>query len=189
MTLFTEKAPKIMVTLLKDFPQWGPEDAAAVLGNAGAETGGFTKLQEIKPLVPGSAGGWGWMQWTGPRRRAFEAYVARNNLDPSSDKANYNFLFVELTGSEKAAVAKTAAAVGLKAKTIAFERSFERARIKHDDVRYAYAQKALESYNASDKTTGILGTPPSVPPLVITTGIAGGVVAAIVAVLRYFGVI
>lgn len=194
MTLFTEKAPKIMVTLLKDFPQWGPEDAAAVLGNIGAETGGFTALQEIKPMVPGSAGGWGWVQWTGPRRRAFEAYVKRNNLDPASDLANYKYLFVELTGSEKAAVAKTAAAKGLQAKTIAFERSFERAGIKHDDVRYNYAKQALAAYNASDKVTGILPDESSTPsgtvaPLVITTGITGGIVAAIVAVLRYFGVI
>lgn len=197
MTLFTDKAPKIMVTLLKDFPQWGPEDAAAVLGNIGAETGGFTALQEIKPMVPGSAGGWGWVQWTGPRRRAFEAYVKRNNLDPSSDLANYKYLFVELTGSEKGAVAKTAAAKGLQAKTIAFERNFERAGIKHDDVRFRYAQQALAAYNASDKVTGIIPEETSGPeaptgtfsPLVITTGISGGVIAAIVAVLRYFGVI
>ena len=33
---------------------------------------------------PGAKGGWGWAQWTGKRRRQFEAYVKEHNLDPYS---------------------------------------------------------------------------------------------------------
>lgn len=191
MTLFTDKAPKIMVSLLKDFPSWTVEDAAAAVGNLGYETGGFKYMQEIKPVVAGSAGGYGWPQWTGPRRRAYEAYCARNNLDPASDIANYKYLFVELTTTEKRTVPAVAAATTLYNKTVAFEKSFERAGVKNYASRYKYAQDALAAYNASDKTTGIVPSETSsgTLPLVITTGVAGGALGAIVLVLRYFGVI
>lgn len=73
---FRAKAPGIMAQLVRDFPIT-PEDAAAIVGNLGHESQGFTAMQEFKPVVAGSRGGWGWAQWTGPRRRAFEAYCAR----------------------------------------------------------------------------------------------------------------
>lgn len=145
---FETDAPWAMNKLIADFG-FSVEDAAAIMGNAGHESNGFKTLQEIKPVVPGSAGGYGWFQWTGPRRRLFEAYCSRNSLDKNSREANYAFLFVELTGSEKGAVAKTKAAVGLQAKTKAFEMAFERAGVKHYPSRYQWAEKALKAYNAS----------------------------------------
>lgn len=181
MTLFTDKAVKYMPILMKDF-SLSDEDAAAIFGNAGAETEGFKYFQEIKPTVPGSAGGFGWFQWTGPRRRAFEAYCARNNLDPRSDEANYKFLFVELSGSEKKAIPALKAASGLYNKTVAFEKSFERAGVKAYDKRYKYAKEALEAYRAKAPTV-------SPTPLIIYSGFAGGALAAIVAVLQFFGII
>lgn len=77
------------------------EQAAGLVGNLGYESGGFKLLQEIKPLVPGSAGGYGWAQWTGPRRRAFEKWCVENALFPHSDEANYGFLLHELLGDFK----------------------------------------------------------------------------------------
>lgn len=131
-------------------------DAAAAVGNGGHESGGFAKLQEINPTVKGSRGGYGWFQWTGPRRRAFEAWCAKNKLDPSSDEANAGFFLAELQGSEKAAVAKTKAAgkglpeqAALVAKVKAFELAYERAGVKHYDSRVAYAQRALKAYRLS----------------------------------------
>ena len=100
--------------------------------------------------MKGSRGGFGWFQWTGPRRRAFESYCQRNGLDPYSDKANYGFLFVELHGSEKAAVAKTKAAKTLEAKVKAFELAFERAGVKHYASRNTWAKRALDAWNASE---------------------------------------
>ena len=67
-----------------------------IVGNLGYESGGLKTLQEIEPAVPGSRGGYGWAQWTGPRRRAFEAWAAAHVLEPSSDEANYGFLIYEL---------------------------------------------------------------------------------------------
>lgn len=150
MSLFTDKAPPIMVTLMADFGLT-KTDAAAILGNLGHESGGFKLFQEQKPLVPGSKGGFGWAQWTGPRRREFEAYCARNSLDPKSDRANYGFLFVELTGAEKRAIAALKSATGLEAKVKAFEAAFERAGVKHYDSRNSYARQALAAYEALEK--------------------------------------
>lgn len=148
MSLFTQKAPSIMRKLMDDF-LLSVMDAAAIVGNLGHESGGFKFLQEKKPLVPGSAGGYGWAQWTGPRRRLYEAYCARNKLDPASDKANYGYLFVELSGSEKAAIPAVKAAKDLRAKVIAFEAKFERAGIKHYESRLKYAEQALKAFEGA----------------------------------------
>lgn len=145
--LFKAKAPWIMALLIRDFDLI-LDDGCAVLGNIGHECGGFELFQEQKPLVPGSRGGFGWAQWTGPRRRAFEAYCARNKLDPKGDQANYGFLFVELSGSESSAITKMKAAKGLRAKVRAFEASFERASMKHYDSRDTWARRAREAWDA-----------------------------------------
>lgn len=169
MSLFTQKAPSIMRKLMADFALTD-EDAAAIVGNLGHESGGFKFLQEKKPLVPGSKGGYGWAQWTGPRRRAYEAYCKRNNLDPASDKANYGFLWVELTTTEKAAVPAVKRAVGLAAKVKAFELAFERAGIKHYDSRVKYAGWALAAYHAEQ--------PSNQPQAVVTPENSAAVIAS-----------
>ena len=152
-TLFRQKAPGIMNLLMADFAL-DLESAAAVLGNLGHESGGFRFLQEKQPLVPGSEGGWGWAQWTGSRRRAFEAYVDRNGFDPASDTANYKWLYIELKGlegSEGRAIPAVKSAVGLQEKVIAFELAFERAHkdFKHYESRVEWAQRALDAYRAN----------------------------------------
>lgn len=148
---FKKVAPKYMRKLMMDFPELSLEDAAAIFGNAGHESGGFTILQEIKPTVAGSRGGWGWMQWTGPRRKAFEAYAKRTGKDLSADDTNYDYLFLELKGiegSEKAAIPNTIKAKGLDAKVEAFEKSFLRAGVKHYPKRKQWAKIALDAYTA-----------------------------------------
>lgn len=160
MSKFEVDAVWAMDKLIADFG-FSVEDAAAIMGNAGHESIGFTTLQEIKPTVAGSRGGYGWFQWTGPRRRLYEDYCSRNKLNPASREANYAYLFVELKGSEKAAVAKTKAAVGLQAKTKAFEMAFERAGVKHYPSRYQWAEKALAAYR-DRKPTEVVETVPEV---------------------------
>ncbi len=76
--------------------------AAGIVGNLGFESGGFKSLQEIDPQ--GGLGGYGWAQWTGPRRRSFERWCAQNGLKPSSDEANYGYLLVELRGAYRRTV-------------------------------------------------------------------------------------
>lgn len=71
--------------------------AAGIVGNLDHESGGFASLQEIAPVVPGSRGGYGYAQWTGPRRRQFEEWAEARGLPLNSYEANYGFLRYELT--------------------------------------------------------------------------------------------
>ena len=188
---FRAVAPKYMRQLMADF---GIEDidAAAVFGNAGYESLGFTVMQEIKPTVKGSRGGYGWFQWTGPRRKAYEAYCKRNKLDPASPEANYAFLFVELIGPEKASLAKLKAAKTLDTKTVAFEKAYERAGVKNYPKRKAWAAIALNALRADSATVEPRPPVPAPPPPPKdetpatgqeTAGINWGKVGAVIAIL------
>jgi hypothetical protein len=75
--------------------------AAGIVGNFDHETGGFKYLQELKPTVPGSKGGRGFAMWTGPRRKAFEAWSAENNLDPDSYDASFGFFVHEVQNTNE----------------------------------------------------------------------------------------
>jgi hypothetical protein len=151
MSKFAEYAPRIMRDLIAE-PGFGfgVYDAAAIVGNAGHESGGLEKMQEIAPVVKGSRGGYGWFQWTGPRRRAFEKWAKAKGLSVDSYEANYGFLVHELRGPEKSAVAKTKAAKTLDAKVKAFELAYERAGVKHYPSRNRWARRALELYEADE---------------------------------------
>lgn len=89
--------------------------AAGLVGNLGAESKGFEDMQEKRPTA--GRGGWGWAQWTGPRRRDFENWARNRNLDVSSDEANYGFLVYELTGKQKNFLAKLRGALDLQEAT------------------------------------------------------------------------
>lgn len=186
MTLFNKKAPWIMSKLMADLGL-GFDDAAAIVGNLGHESAGFKALQEIEPTVKGSRGGYGWAQWTGPRRRLYEAYCKRNNLNPASDEANYAFLYVELTGTHKAAIPALRAARSLRDKVVAFEKKYERAGVKHYDSRYAYAKRALAVYKPMVPPPSAV--PPAPPPEADPrdVGLAASGAAATAATGAYFG--
>lgn len=78
-----------------------PEHVAdAFILNARDESGLRTDINEIAPLVPGSRGGFGLMQWTGPRRRALEAFAAQRGTDVSDLNTQLDFLVTELQGPE-----------------------------------------------------------------------------------------
>jgi hypothetical protein len=74
------------------------EQAAGLVGNLLYESGGFAKLQEVHPLIPGSRGGFGVAQWTGRRREAFEDYARKHGLSVNTDACNYGFLITEIRG-------------------------------------------------------------------------------------------
>src|SRR5579859_3471076 len=96
MSTYEQRAVWLMKKLLADFPEWGPEDAAACVGNGGAESN-LQAVQEAHPIS--GRGGFGWFQWTGPRRNAFEAYCQRSGKNMYADETNYDYLFVELKGA------------------------------------------------------------------------------------------
>lgn len=165
-SVFEQKAPGIMRRLMGDFPALRLEDVAAIVGNLGHECGGFETLQEIKPTVAGSRGGYGWPQWTGSRRRAYEAYCKRTGKNPASDEANYAYLWIELSGhegTEKAAIGKTVGAATLQSKVIAFEMAFLRAGVKHYTSRKKYAALALDAYRIAVRNGAVQPYPPAAP--------------------------
>jgi hypothetical protein len=147
---FLAKAPRIMENLVSDF---GLKDfqAAGLMGNIGEECDGFREMQEKKPLIPGSRGGFGWAQWTGPRRTQFESFCRVNGLSPFSDAANYGFLKQELNTSQSMALTAVQKAPSISKAVRAFEASFERAKagLEHFDRRDQWADLALQSFRAN----------------------------------------
>lgn len=138
---FAAKAPGVMKDLMRDF-NLTKEQAAGIVANLGHESAGFTAYQEGKPLG-GGRGGAGWAQWTGPRRRQFEAWAAAKGLDPRSDAANYGFLKHELNGSHAGALAAVRRENSAQGAMVAFENTFERAGVKNWASRQGYLNKAL----------------------------------------------
>lgn len=87
-----------------------PDLAAAWILNFKDESGLNPGINEIAPLVPGSRGGYGLYQLTGPRRRAYEAYAAERGLPLDSVDAQLDFMMTELQGPEARAWEKIQAA-------------------------------------------------------------------------------
>jgi hypothetical protein len=180
---FEETAKRIIRDLIRDF-QLDVPSCAAIVGNFGHETGGFTKLQEIKPTVSGSRGGYGWAQWTGPRRRSYESWCDKHTLDPSTYDANYGFAKYELQNDYAAALKRVRAPGSLRDKVVAFEIAYEGAGVKSYDSRLRYAERALKAF-------GAVPAPPDIPKPVpvpvkpksnagpaLGTVVAGGTTAA-----------
>jgi hypothetical protein len=123
--------------------------AAGIVGNLGYESAGFKALQEMKPAVEGSRGGYGWAQWTGPRRRAFEKWSAENNLKPAADEANYGFLLAELRGSHRATIRDVKKTETLSGAVFSVGQTYERpggttaTHLPGFDGRLRYAERAL----------------------------------------------
>jgi Phage tail lysozyme len=150
---FLAKAPGIMAKLIADF---GLKDfqAAGLLGNIGEECDGFREMQEKKPLIPGSKGGFGWAQWTGPRRTKFEAFCSGLGLSPFADAANYGFLREELNTSQAMSLTAIQKTASIAKAVRSFEATFEGAKagLEHFDRRDQWSDLALRSFRASAST-------------------------------------
>lgn len=141
MSKFTDTVTKFNPRLTKDLSITDVQ-AAGIWGNVGGETGGLTALQEKNPTVAGSKGGWGWMQWTGPRRRAFLAWCEKEGLDPSADEANYRYLVFETITLEPKSLVGLRKTTTTDAATETFMLLNLRPGIQHLDVRQRWAEKA-----------------------------------------------
>jgi hypothetical protein len=142
--IFFTKAPGIMQRLIDDFGLTVIQ-AAGVLGNIGHECGGFRLMQEVNP-IGGGAGGFGWCQWTGPRRTTFMEFCTTNSLAATSDEANYGYLKKELQTTESAAIPALRATATLKDAVRTFEQKFERAGVKNYPRREKWARLALQAF-------------------------------------------
>lgn len=127
---------RLMNDLMADFG-FTKTQAAGIVGNLDHESDGFEGLQEYNPTVKGSRGGYGYAQWTGPRRRQFESWAAENGYsDLSSYAANYGFLKHEMTQTwEKRAVDRVKQTNSVEDATKVFQDTFLRPGIPHTKSR------------------------------------------------------
>jgi regulator of extracellular matrix RemA (YlzA/DUF370 family) len=137
---------------------------AGMYGNWGVECDQFRALQEYKPTVAGSRGGWGPPQWTGPRRRAFEAWADSHGFKRDDPEAFYLYTLIELRGPEKAALAALRKTKTLDTATTVFMEKFERPGVEHLAVRKKHALDALHILETAMSSTAapVAGTAPFV---------------------------
>ena len=141
---FDARAGWVVQRLLTDFDVMKLNHAGGVVGNLGGESG-LEAINEKHPLVVGSRGGFGWGQWTGDRRRAFEAWCAGHGLDITSDEANYRWLCEEMRGPEHHALDQVLKTTSIEAATETFEAYYERPADLRAGLRdrIAFAKRAI----------------------------------------------
>lgn len=109
--------------------------AAGMARRMRAESGLDPGVSEIAPTVPGSRGGYGLNQWTGPRRRQFEAFAADRGARPDDLATQLDFTVWELGNTERAAYdAMLGAATPADAERLYMEK-FLRPGVAHADMR------------------------------------------------------
>ena len=140
----TKKRPSSCARLLVDFPIFKDFHAAAILGNMGAETGGFTLMQEVRPRA--GRGGLGWLQWTGPRRIDFETFCQPPNPSTATDEGNYNFMVHEMRGKERKARELFEVTTNLDDATQVFMLKYERPGVKALEKRKTFARRAFSLF-------------------------------------------
>jgi hypothetical protein len=143
---FKKTAPDIMKRLMDDF-DFSAEQAAGVLGNIGHECNGFENLHEIGQ--PEGKGGYGWCQWTGPRRKLFFGWCDKHKLDWETPEANYGYLKYDLENGYQYTVSAVLKAKAVHDAVMAFERTYEVAGTPNYKSRNAWADEAMEAYKAA----------------------------------------
>lgn len=189
MTLFEQKCITYIPRLQKDLNITRIQ-ACGIFGNLGTETGGFLHLQELNPTVKGSRGGYGWMQWTGPRRKKYEAWCKANNKVPSADESNYEYLVLETRTDELHSLIQLRKTTTTDAATETFMLKNLRPGTQHLDNRKRWAKIAEKATASTAPEAGaaatvaigtgaaIAASPPEFLPLIIV----GGILALIVGV-------
>ncbi|TXN40614.1 hypothetical protein FV232_05530 [Methylobacterium sp. WL30] len=143
---FDRLASHLMSDLIADFGL-NRDQAAGIVGNVGAECGGFSVLQERHPIRP--PGGYGWCQWTGPRRKQFFSFCHEKGLSVDSYDGNLAFLSHELNTSYKRVLSNIQKSRTLEDATSIFLMQFEKPLTPNLRTRVRYATRALRAYEAS----------------------------------------
>lgn len=142
-----------------------PHVADAFVLNMQDESGLNPGINERNPIVPGSRGGFGLYQLTGPRRRAYEAFAAQRGVDPADVDAQLDFLVSELQGPEARAAQSILSAPDTGTAAQAIVNDFLRPAPEHRQSRasrYAAYQGTPAGGNALD-VVNALGAAQPVP--------------------------
>jgi hypothetical protein len=111
--------------------------AEAFVMNFQDESGLNPAINEIAPIVPGSRGGFGLAQWTGPRRVALEQFAAERGASVADPNVQMDFLMTELQGPEARAASNIFAAPDAGTAAQAIVRDFLRPAPENLDRRMA----------------------------------------------------
>ncbi len=158
---WAERGGWVVLALMRDL-DLTIEQAAGIVGNLGYESARFTVYHEGG--VPADKGGVSWAQWTGSRRRAFEAWCATRLIDPRSDEAGYGFLLYELRGTHKSFLARLREMVLLEEACRLTHRLYE---IPSDVLDGSYRSQPARLALAKEAMAGAMALaaePPPAPP-------------------------
>lgn len=111
--------------------------ADAFIVNMQDESGLNPGINEAAPIVPGSRGGFGLYQLTGPRRRDYEAFAASRGVDPADVDAQLDWLMHELEGPEARAAEAIFSAQDTPSAAVAILNKFLRPAEEHRRKREA----------------------------------------------------
>jgi hypothetical protein len=115
-----------------------PEHVAdGFLMNFQDESGFNPGINEAAPTVPGSRGGYGLYQLTGPRRVAYEQYAEQLGVDPANVDAQLDFMISELQGPEAKAYQSIMGTQDAGSAAAAIARDFLRPAPEHLNRRVA----------------------------------------------------
>jgi len=129
-----------------------PVQAAAIVGNLGTESRNFTAYHEGDQAE--NKGGYGWVQWTGPRRVAFFAWADAQGLARDSAAASLGYLEFELQTSYQSAITVLKRQTKLSSATHQFMTHYERPGTPHEQDRQTHAVIALDAYNRAQSAQG-----------------------------------
>lgn len=131
--------------------------ADAFVMNFRDESGLNPGINEIAPIVPGSRGGYGLYQLTGPRRVAYERFAQERGVNLADPDAQMDFLMMELQGPEARAAQRILAAPDTGTAAAAIVRDFLRPAPEHRDRRTA------QYLGGKAPGTNALAAPPQAP--------------------------
>lgn len=114
------------------------------------ESGLDPGINEINPTVKGSRGGFGFAQWTGPRRVALEQFAAARGVPASDPEAQLDFFMVENAGPEKEAWGRVLAAKDATEAAKTFTLAWERPGV----VNMGHTLKALSGISQQSGAAG-----------------------------------
>lgn len=130
-----------------------PHVAIGLTGNLSVESNGLTlDINEISPLVPGSRGGFGLAQWTGPRRRQFERFAGQNTADFDTQ---LDFLVHELNTTERRARDALYATKTADEAARVTSKRFLRPGIPHLDRRISETRRISQMMGGEQQSTPI----------------------------------
>jgi len=136
-----------------------PEHVAdGFLMNFQDESGLNPGINEANPTVPGSRGGFGLYQLTGPRRTAYEQFAAQRGVPLDDPDAQLDFMIHELQGPEAAAAQSILSAPDAGSAAAAIARDFLRPAPDH-------LQRRVAEYTGGQSGAGVASGPGGVSPV------------------------